>query len=138
MAFVTLGIILVGSVYKTLALHQGGRALAALLGGRELQPNAADSGANASCSTWSRRWRWPPGCRCPPFFCSSKEESINAFAAGFSPAEAVIGVTCGAVAQLSRDELQGVIAHEFSHIVNGDMKLNLRLVGLVHGILVIA
>ena len=63
------------------------------------------------------------------------EEGINAFAAGFSPSDAVIGVTRGCAEQLSRDQLQGVIAHEFSHILNGDMRLNLRLIGVLHGIL---
>ena len=63
---------------------------------------------------------------------------INAFAAGTTPQNAVIGVTRGCMETLSRDELQGVIAHEFSHIQNGDMKLNLRLMGLLHGILLIA
>ena len=63
------------------------------------------------------------------------EEGINAFAAGHSPNDAVIGVTRGCVRTLSRDELQGVIAHEFSHILNGDMRLNLRLMGVLFGIL---
>ncbi len=62
------------------------------------------------------------------------EEGINAFAAGWSPNDAVIGVTRGCVRALSRDELQGVIAHEFSHILNGDMKLNIRLMGILYGI----
>ncbi len=62
------------------------------------------------------------------------EDGINAFAAGWSPNDAVIGVTKGCVEALSRDELQGVIAHEFSHILNGDMKLNIRLMGILYGI----
>jgi len=66
-----------------------------------------------------------------------EEEGINAFAAGYKPSDAVIGVTRGCVQQLGRDELQGVIAHEFSHIFNGDMRLNIRLIGVLHGILVI-
>jgi hypothetical protein len=66
-----------------------------------------------------------------------EEPGINAFAAGYGPSSAVIGVTRGAVEQLSRDELQGVIAHEFSHILNGDMRLNIRLIGVLFGILVI-
>lgn len=65
------------------------------------------------------------------------EKGINAFAAGFSPDDAVIGVTRGSVEQLDRDQLQGVMAHEFSHILNGDMRLNIRLIGVVHGIMVI-
>ena len=65
------------------------------------------------------------------------EAGINAFAAGHSPADAVIGVTRGCVQLLSRDELQGVVAHEFSHILNGDMRLTIRLIGVLFGILMI-
>jgi len=73
----------------------------------------------------------------PPVYLLGEEQGINAFAAGFTPGDAVIGVTRGCVQQLSRDELQGVIAHEFSHILSGDMSLNIRLMGVVHGILII-
>ena len=66
-----------------------------------------------------------------------QEPGINAFAAGFTPADAAITVTGGALTQLNRDELQGVIGHEFSHILNGDMRLNIRLIGLLAGILLI-
>ncbi|MCH7523387.1 MAG: M48 family metalloprotease, partial [Chloroflexi bacterium] len=73
----------------------------------------------------------------PPVYFLDHEEGINAFAAGFSPSDAVIGITRGCAQQLSRDELQGVVAHEFSHIMNGDMRLNIRLMGVLYGILVI-
>ena len=73
----------------------------------------------------------------PPVFMMDHEQGINAFAAGYQPEDAVIGVTRGCVENLSRDELQGVIAHEFSHILNGDMRLNIRLIGIVHGILLV-
>jgi Zn-dependent protease with chaperone function len=73
----------------------------------------------------------------PPVYLLDHEEGINAFAAGFSPSDAVIGITRGCAQQLSRDELQGVVAHEFSHIMNGDMRLNIRLMGVLYGILVI-
>src|SRR5690606_37747418 len=66
------------------------------------------------------------------------EAGINAFAAGYAPADAVVAVTRGALDRLNRDELQGVIAHEFSHILNGDMRLNVRLMGVLFGILVLA
>src|SRR5690606_24902083 len=65
------------------------------------------------------------------------EESINAFAAGYGIHDAAVAVTYGALRHLTRDELQGVIAHEFSHILNGDMRLNIRLIGLLHGLLVL-
>jgi Zn-dependent protease with chaperone function len=136
-AFLTLAVILVGSVYKTLALHRGGRALASLLGGRELSPGATDP-AERKLLNVVEEMSLAAGVPVPAVFVLDKENTINAFAAGFSPSEAVIAVTRGTLDKLDRDELQGVIGHEFSHIVNGDMRLNLRLVGVVHGILVIA
>lgn len=66
-----------------------------------------------------------------------EDDAINAFAAGYRPTDAVIGLTRGCIEKLSRDELQGVVAHEFSHIFNGDMRLNIRIVGLLNGILII-
>src|SRR5262249_35991212 len=74
----------------------------------------------------------------PPVYLLEREDGINAFAAGYTPGDAVIGVTRGCIRNLTRDELQGVIAHEFSHIFNGDMRLNLRLIGLLYGILLIS
>ena len=73
----------------------------------------------------------------PPVYLM-EEKAINAFAAGYSPESAVIGVTKGCIEKLNRDQLQGVMAHEFSHILNGDMKINIRLIGILHGILLIA
>jgi Zn-dependent protease with chaperone function len=78
------------------------------------------------------------GVSVPEVYVLPAESQINAFAAGFSPADAAIAVTAGALERLNRDELQGVIAHEFSHIVNGDMRLNIRLMGTLFGILVLA
>ena len=73
----------------------------------------------------------------PDIYVMEEEEGINAFAAGYSPNDAVIAVTRGALNRLNRDELQGVVAHEFSHILNGDMRLNIRLMGVLFGILVL-
>ncbi len=78
------------------------------------------------------------GVSVPEIYVLPNENQINAFAAGFSPADAAIAVTHGALERLNRDELQGVIAHEFSHVVNGDMRLNIRLMGTLFGILVLA
>jgi Zn-dependent protease with chaperone function/uncharacterized tellurite resistance protein B-like protein len=77
------------------------------------------------------------GVPAPPVYIMRNEPGINAFAAGYSPQDAVIGVTRGCLETLNRAELQGVIAHEFSHILNGDMRINIRLIGLIFGILVI-
>ncbi len=70
----------------------------------------------------------------PVLYYLPNEQAINAFAAGYSPADAAVCVTQGSLDRLNRDELQGVIAHEFSHIVNGDMRLSLRLIGVLAGI----
>lgn len=74
----------------------------------------------------------------PELYVMEGEPGINAFAAGWSPSDAAVAVTRGALEQLNRDELQGVIGHEFSHVVNGDMRLNIKLMGLLYGILVLA
>ena len=74
----------------------------------------------------------------PQVYVLEREAGINAFAAGYSPANAAIAVTRGALVNLNRDELQGVIAHEFSHVLNGDMRLSMRLIGLLFGLTVIA
>ena len=66
--------------------------------------------------------------------CSNEERGINAFAAGHTTGDAAVAVTRGCIEMLSRDELQGVIGHEFSHILNGDMRLNLRLIGIIFGL----
>ncbi|CAM5236807.1 Peptidase M48 OS=Rhodanobacter lindaniclasticus OX=75310 GN=B1991_04705 PE=4 SV=1 [Rhodanobacter lindaniclasticus] len=73
----------------------------------------------------------------PDIYLMADEPGINAFAAGYSASDAAVCVTQGCLDHLSRDELQGVIAHEFSHVLNGDMRLNIRLMGLLFGILVL-
>jgi Zn-dependent protease with chaperone function len=78
------------------------------------------------------------GVSVPDIYLMPDEPGINAFAAGYSASDAAICVTRGCLEQLSRDELQGVIAHEFSHVLNGDMRLNIRLMGLLFGIMVLA
>ena len=74
----------------------------------------------------------------PPVYVLDHEPGINAFAAGHQPGDAVVAVSRGCLQYLTREELQGVLGHEFSHILNGDMRLNLRLIGIVFGILVLA
>jgi Zn-dependent protease with chaperone function len=127
-----------GSLYKTVALSRGGgEGVATLLGGRPLDPNTTDP-AEQRLLNVVEEMAIASGTAVPSVFVLPEEGNINAFAAGHSRDAAVIGVTRGGVERLSRDELQGVVAHEFSHILNGDMRLNLRLMGLVHGILVIS
>jgi Zn-dependent protease with chaperone function len=106
------------------------------LGGRLISPDTTDLSERTLMNV-VEEMAIASGTPVPPVYLLEHEDGINAFAAGFTPSEAVIGVTRGAAERLSRDELQGVIAHEFSHILNGDMRLNIRLIGLLHGILLI-
>jgi len=133
-AFGTLGIIGAGSFFKTLSLARGGRAVAELLDGRLVNPNSADTQERKLLNV-VEEMAIASGVPVPQVYVMDGESGINAFAAGHSASDAAISVTRGAMTMLTRDELQGVIAHEFSHLLNGDMKLNLRLMGLIFGIL---
>jgi Zn-dependent protease with chaperone function len=138
LAATTGGVLLVvgsGSLYKIAQLRGGGAVIAESLGGRPLDPGTTDLRQRRLLNV-VEEMAIASGTPVPRVFVLD-EEGINAFAAGRSTSDAVIGVTRGALEALSRDELQGVIAHEFSHILNGDMRLNLRLVGVVHGLLVL-
>ena len=130
----TLTVILIGSVYKTLQLGSGGSAVAELLGGRLIDSNTNDPDERKLLNV-VEEMSIASGVPVPQVYVMDGEAEINAFTAGHSTSDAAIGVTRGCMKMLSRDELQGVIAHEFSHILNGDMALNLRLMGLVFGIL---
>ena len=127
-----IGIIGLASVYKYLMIRGGGRAIAESLGGRQLGYDNADLKARRLLNI-VEEMAIASGVPVPPVYLID-EPSINAFAAGFSPDDAVIGINRGTLDHLSRDELQGVVAHEFSHILNGDMRLNLRLIAILHGI----
>ncbi len=126
-----------GSSVKTYQLSQGGRYVAQMLGGSRLRSNPTDLKEKQLLNV-VEEISIASGCPVPEVFILKEESSINAFAAGYDLKDAVIGVTRGTMELLSRDELQGVIAHEFSHILNGDMKLNMRMTCLTHGILYIA
>lgn len=132
-----LTVILLGTLYKYYKLRSGGGALVAqLLGGRPLYPDTDDFHERRLINI-VEEMAIASGVTIPELYILEKESGINAFAAGFSQEDSVIGVTQGALNYLERDELQGVIAHEFSHILNGDMLINLRLMGILHGILII-
>ncbi len=130
----TLGIIGTGSFFKTLSLARGGRAVAELLDGRLVNSNSTDLNERKLLNI-VEEMAIASGVPVPQVYVMDGEMGINAFAAGHSASDAAISVTRGAITMLKRDELQGVIAHEFSHLLNGDMKLNLRLMGLIFGIL---
>jgi Zn-dependent protease with chaperone function len=133
---ITVLIVISGTAFKISQLSQGGGTVAQMLGGREVNPNSRDLNERKILNV-VEEMAIASGIPVPTVFILDNEEGINAFAAGFSPSDAVIGVTRGCVTQLTRDELQGVVAHEFSHIFNGDMRLNIRLLGTLNGILVI-
>ncbi|MCK5849473.1 MAG: M48 family metallopeptidase [Kiritimatiellae bacterium] len=132
----TFVIVVGGSLFKISQLGSGGKAVAEMLGGSLVNSNTRDSHERKILNV-VEEMAIASGTPVPPVYMMAGEQGINAFAAGFTPADAVIGVTRGCVENLSRDELQGVIAHEFSHILNGDMRLNIRLIGVLHGILII-
>lgn len=133
----TAGLIGGASLLKGIELRaSGGAGLAERLGGKRLTPNTNDPAERRLLNVVDEM-ALASGVPAPPVFLMEKEDGINAFAAGYSPSDAVIGVTRGCVQQLTRDQLQGVVAHEFSHILNGDMRLNLRMIGFLFGILVL-
>ncbi|MGL4512299.1 MAG: M48 family metalloprotease [Lacipirellulaceae bacterium] len=132
----TLALVGGGSLFKTAMLRAGGgTGVAESLGGKRLDPGSADPTARRLLNVVDEM-AIASGVPSPPVFLLD-EPGVNAFAAGYSPSDAVIGVTRGCVESLSRDELQGVIAHEFSHILNGDMRMSVRMIGVLHGILLL-
>ena len=133
----TLLVVISGSFYKIAVLRSGGARVAEMLGGM-LIPASSDTFLEKRLLNIVEEMAIASGVPVPPVYLMEKEKGINAFAAGFTPDDAVIGVTRGALETLNREELQGVVAHEFSHILNGDMWLDLKLVGFLHGILLIA
>ncbi|MCG6658707.1 M48 family metallopeptidase [Halomonas campisalis] len=135
---VALGVLAVvglGSLLRHLQLRRGGSAVAEALGGRLLNVNTRDADERRLLNV-VEEMAIASGMPVPAVYVL-EDAAINAFAAGYSPQDAAIGVTRGAIRALDRDELQGVVAHEFSHILHGDMRLNLRLVALLHGIVLI-
>ncbi|MFG0313903.1 MAG: M48 family metallopeptidase, partial [Phycisphaerales bacterium] len=129
-------IILCGSVYRIRDLRGGGASVARGLGGIYIDPSTRDPDERRVLNV-VEEMAIASGVPVPPVFMMPNEKRINAFAAGYAPGDAVIGVTHACVHGLTRDELQGVMAHEFSHILNGDMRLNIRMIGFLNGILII-
>jgi Zn-dependent protease with chaperone function len=128
--FITLG-----SLYKLVQLSSGGAAVAEHLGG-VIVPRSSTDPLHKKILNVVEEMAIASGTPVPQVYILN-EQGINAFAAGWKTTNAVIGITRGALEKLTRDELQGVIAHEFSHIFNGDMRLNIRLIAILHGILMI-
>lgn len=133
----TAGAVFLASAFKAAQLSGGGAVVARELGGRELDLNTTDFHERRLLNV-VEEMAIASGVPVPTVFLLDSEESINAFAAGKTTSDAVIGVTRGCMTLLTRDELQGVMAHEFSHILNGDMRLNIRLMSILFGILFLA
>jgi Zn-dependent protease with chaperone function len=130
-------IIGLGALYKTAQLRDGGSAVALNLGGRKLDPDTTKLEERRLLNV-VEEMAIASGVPAPEVYVLDREPGINAFAAGKTTSDAAIGVTHGTLHLLRRDELQGVIAHEFSHILNGDSRINLRAIGLLHGIFLLA
>ncbi len=129
-------VVIGGSVYKIGTLSGGGKVVARMLGG-SLVTRATDDPQQRVLLNVVEEMAIASGTPVPEVYLLKQEDGINAFAAGFTVDDAVIGVTQGALDCFDRNELQGVIAHEFSHIVHGDMRLNMRVIGILHGIMLI-
>jgi Zn-dependent protease with chaperone function len=132
-----VGVIGLGTLYQVYALAAGGSAVAEMLGGRLVQAQTRDPLERRFLNV-VEEMALASGIPVPRAYVLDEEKGINAFAAGLSTSSAVVAVTRGCLETLNRDELQGVVGHEFSHILNGDMKLNLRLIGVLHGILLVS
>ncbi|HVR81098.1 MAG TPA: M48 family metallopeptidase [Luteimonas sp.] len=135
-SLLTLAIIGLGSLYRIASLRGGGEPVALQLGGVPVPEDTTDFNLRRLRNV-VEEIAIASGVPVPKIYVLEHEAAINAFAAGYSPSDAVVAVTRGALDRLNRDELQGVIAHEFSHILNGDMRLNIRLIGVLFGILML-
>ena len=132
-ALITAGIIFLVSLFNVARLGSGGAAVARMVGARPVAPSTADP-LERRLRNVVEEMAIAAGMRVPEVYVMDQERGINAFAAGWSVSEAVVAVTRGTLERLTRDELQGVIGHEFSHILNGDMRLNVRMLGVLAGI----
>ncbi len=132
----TCAFIFLGSAYKISSLSDGGSVVAESMGGVEVDPSSTDPLRRRLINV-VEEMALASGVPVPRIYVLENEPGINAFAAGYTINDAAVAVTQGCLELLTRDELQGVIAHEFSHVLNGDMRLNIRLIGVIHGILLI-
>ena len=135
-ALLTTAFILGASMFKTAVLSSGGGQVARQVGGT-LVPADVQDPLRRRLRNVVEEMAIASGVPVPEIYVLEEESGINAFAAGFTPSDAAVAVTRGTLELLDRDELQGVIAHEFSHVLNGDMRLNVRLMGILFGIMVL-
>jgi Zn-dependent protease with chaperone function len=133
---IVLAVIGLSTLYKVSSLRGGGGVVARQLGATLVPPDTTNF-AYKRLRNVVEEIAIASGVPVPEIYVLEDEPAINAFAAGYTPSDAAVTVTRGSLEKLTRDELQGVIAHEFSHVLNGDMRLNIRLMGVLFGILVI-
>ena len=136
-ALAVAAVIVGATLYKTARLSSGGGRVAQDMGGTLVAPGVTDP-LRQRLRNVVEEMAIASGVPVPEIYVLEEEHGINAFAAGFSSGDAAVAVTRGCLELLDRDELQGVIAHEFSHILNGDMRLNIRMMGVLFGIMVIS
>ncbi|RUO24806.1 M48 family metallopeptidase [Aliidiomarina maris] len=136
-AGVAMSVIGFAVLYKWVVLRPGGKVVAEHLGGRRLSPNSQDP-LERKVLNVVEEMAIAANMPVPPVYMLDREPAINAFAAGYSPRDAVIGITRGCAEKLNRAQLQGVVAHEIAHILNGDMRLNIRIIAILNGILFIS
>ena len=129
-------LILAVSAWHILQLASGGKAVADMMSARRIEPNTRDPLERRLLNV-VEEMAIASGVRVPAVYVMDGEAGVNAFAAGYDVSDSVVAVTRGTLEALNRDELQGVIAHEFSHILNGDMRLNIRMIGILAGIVFI-
>jgi Zn-dependent protease with chaperone function len=132
----TLAVIAIASAYKWSEFSAGGSAVAESVGGRKVDPHTTDLRERQLLNV-VEEMAIASGLPVPAVYIMPDEPAINSFAAGLTASDAVITVTRGTLEKLSRDELQGVVGHEFSHILNGDMRMNVKVSAIIFGILVI-
>lgn len=135
-ALLTAGLIFAVSMVNVARLASGGPAVARMVGARAVAPDTGDL-LERRLMNVVEEMAIASGVRVPGVYVMDGERGINAFAAGWDVSGAVVAVTRGTLEALTRDELQGVVAHEFSHILNGDMRLNIRMLGVLAGIVFI-
>jgi Zn-dependent protease with chaperone function len=135
-SLIVIGTMLIASWHKSSELRAGGAVVARSLGGVQVMPSDDDLKRKRLLNI-VEEMAIAARIRKPQVFVLPNEPGINAFAAGHSPDEAAVAVTQGALDQLDRDQLQAVIGHEFSHILNGDMRINMRLTAWIFALFVL-
>ncbi|PIE43590.1 MAG: hypothetical protein CSA50_04575 [Gammaproteobacteria bacterium] len=135
-SLITIAVILAGTLQQLYRLQSGGEAVARMAGATAVDLSDPSPQIRKYIHV-VEEMAIASGVPVPKMYIMEREHAINAFVAGYEPGESIVAVTRGALETLNRDELQGVIGHEFSHILNGDVRINLRLISILAGITII-